>query len=331
MIVGCSADPIEISEIVSDYLALCDIENSSLISIDYKGINEYTVGTNDVKFSEISKRIDEVLGYYFKRQPCGDHKIANGDAVSLKIKIVDTAENQVYGDDNAVVIVGSGHFDSYIEKRLVGMNVGEALTVPVDALSNDCYKTVKEAVLSAEIVSIYQYTEEEDTADFLAQQNFSSFSDFYDYLFEIKQAELTYENFVKEKDAFFKAAFDKCTFSISKEDLKNCSLQTVIKHKEAAKSLDMPLDAYYNDILNITDEDAFFVMCTKSASYEIKKYLVIGALASGEKICVSDEVFDKFCSENQLDTSDTKVMAAARCYCLENEVLKKYIHISFFR
>lgn len=92
----------------------------------------------------------------------------------------------------------------------------------------------------------------------------------------------------------------------------------------------MPLDAYYTEILNITEEDAFLVMCTKSASYEIKKYLVIGALSMEEKIYVSDEAFDTFCSENQIDTGDDKIMAAAKCYCLENEVLKKYIHVSFF-
>lgn len=330
MIAGCSTAPIEISEVVSDYLTLCNIESSSLINIDYKGINKYTPSVSNVKFSEISKRIDEVLEYYFKRQPCSDHKIVSGDAVSLNIEITDSSDNQIYCDDNAVVIVGFGRFDSLIEELLIGMTPGEVLTVSADALSNDCFKTVKEGVLSAEIVSIYQYTEEEGTADFLTQQNYSSFSDFYDYLFEKKQAELRYEGFVKEKDTFFKAAFEKCTFSISEEDLKNCSLETVLKHKDIADSLDMPLDAYYTEFLNITDEDAFFVMCTKSASYEIKKYLVIGALAAQEEIYVSDEYFDTFCSENQIDTSNTKAMAAARCYCLENAVLKKYIHISFF-
>ncbi len=330
MIAGCSARPIEINEIIRDYLALCNVENSRLTSMDYKGISEYTVSTTDIKFSEISKRIDEVLEYYFKRQSCDGHKIISGDAVSLNIEIADTTGTSIYRDDNVVVIVGSGHFDSFIEQRLIGMTAGELFTVPIDALSYDCYKADQEAILTAKIISVYQYTEEDDTADFLKQQNFSSFSDFYDYLFKLKRDELTYESFVEEKDAFFNAAFDKCTFSISEEDLKKCSLQTVIKHKESAESLDMPLDAYYTEMLNITDEDAFFVMCTKSASYEIKKYLVIGALASREKIYVSDEAFDTFCSKNQLDRNDTKVIAAAKCYCLENEVLKKYINIAFF-
>lgn len=138
----------------------------------------------------------------------------------MKLSISPNPHNTIYHDDNIVVIVGSGHFDPFIENRLIGITAGELLTVPINALSNVRYKTIQESVLSAKIVAVYRYTEEEDTADFLKQQNFSSFSDFYDYLFKLKRDELTYESFVEEKDAFFNAAFDKCTFSISEEDLK---------------------------------------------------------------------------------------------------------------
>ena len=95
MIAGCSARPIEINEIIRDYLALCNVENSRLTSMDYKGISEYTVSTTDIKFSEISKRIDEVLEYYFKRQSCDGHKIISGDAVSLNIEIADTTGTSI--------------------------------------------------------------------------------------------------------------------------------------------------------------------------------------------------------------------------------------------
>ena len=74
--------------------------------------------------------------------------------------------------NNAVVVVGLGHLDSHIEKLLVRMTVGETLTVSIDALSNDCYKTIEGAVFSAGTTSVYQYVEEEETEDFLAQQNF---------------------------------------------------------------------------------------------------------------------------------------------------------------
>ena len=91
---------------------------------------------------------------------------------TLDIVMIDAAENQVYCDNNAVVVVGLGHLDSHIEKLLVRMTVGETLTVSIDALSNDCYKTIEGAVFSAGTTSVYQYVEEEETEDFLAQQNF---------------------------------------------------------------------------------------------------------------------------------------------------------------
>lgn len=87
IVAGCAAKPIEIDTIVQNYLDWLNIENSSIVKADYKEIEQYTPVDHEIKYSEISARIDEVLESYYTKESDNSSTIKKGDAVLANIEI----------------------------------------------------------------------------------------------------------------------------------------------------------------------------------------------------------------------------------------------------
>ena len=64
-VAGCAAKPVEINTTAQNYLNYLDmnykIESSSIKKVDFKAIERYTPIDRQIKYSELSDRIDEVL------------------------------------------------------------------------------------------------------------------------------------------------------------------------------------------------------------------------------------------------------------------------------
>lgn len=67
-VAGCAAKSIEIDAAAQNYLEWLNMEISSITKVDDKAIEQYTPINHDIKYSEISARIDEVLESYYTKE-----------------------------------------------------------------------------------------------------------------------------------------------------------------------------------------------------------------------------------------------------------------------
>ncbi len=223
-------------------------------------------------------------------------------------------------------MIGSELFDKDIENALVGQSVNEAYDFNASNTVKELYNISDLKTISIEPQSIIQYTEDSSNKKFLDENGFSTLSEFYKYLFEVKVAEQDFEQNLSIKDDFIKYAIDKCTFTISSDDLMNYSKQVFNEHLQSAESLGINIDEYYTNILSL-DEKEFFTLCADSAEQEIKKCLMIGALSQQYNIDVSDDYLTTFCENNDIDMSDSVSVIYARYLCLESIVLSEFVQL----
>ena len=335
-VAGCAAKPVEINTTAQNYLNYLDmnykIESSSIKKVDFKAIERYTPIDRQIKYSELSARIDEVLEAYYTKELDEDGAIRKGDTVLANIEILNNENELQYSENNVVILVCSNRFDCLLEERLVGIKSGDEITAPVNSLSKKHYRALSENYYHAyeddtivvKIVSIVRYIGGPETADILFEQGYPSFFEFYQYLFKTKLEETDFEYYMEDKKSFFDMAFENCKFNISEDDIKNLSLQIVKEYEQTAQSFNMSMEEYYTSILNL-DRDSFFLMCTESAERQIKSVLVVGALAQHGNITVPRFAgLQKYCTEHLIEDVDPRTYAIAQYIYLENMILKQY-------
>ena len=323
-VAGCAAKPIEIDTAAQNYLEWLNIENSSITKVDYKAIERYMPVDHEIKYSEISARIDEVLESYYTKELDKSSTIKKGDAILVNIEIRNEENELRYSEKNTVIVVGANHFDRLIEEKFIELKSGDEITVPVSSLSKKYYQIYEEDTLVVNIASILRYVEGSETKALLSEQGFPSFFEFYHYLFKIKSEEIDFEEYTEDKNSFFEDAFEKCQFNISENDLKKLSLQIANEYKQTAESFNMSIEEYYTSLLNL-DRDGFFLICTESAERQIKSVLVIGALAQYENIVIPKNALDEFFRDNRIENIDEQTHIIAKYSCLETEVLKQIL------
>ena len=322
---GCSKQEVEASNLSTDYLSILNVNKSTIEKIDYNKIAQYYSKLPIRDFAYISQNIDEVLETDYTMKPIKNRLLETGDIIQYNLEIFDKNNNIIHTEENVRILYGYGYLGEDIEKSLLKTIPNKSLTFNINDEISRMYGLKNDAqYLKLNITEIYSYTEKEETAKILSEQGFSNFKEFYDYLFHMKVSEHDYEKTTDLKDSFIKYAVDCCEFNISDEDLKSYSLQVVKEHRQTAESLNMNLEDYYTDILSL-EQDDFFIMCTESAEMEIKKCLIIGALAQYNNIEISENDFYIFCEKNNVDMSDSIIVCAAKYYCLEKAVFEHYI------
>ncbi len=335
-VTGCKAKPIEIDIAAQNYLNYLNmnykIESSSIKKVNFKAIERYNPVERQIKYSEISTRIDEVLEAYYTKELDSSGTIRKGDTILANIEIRNDENELQYSEDNVVILVCSNRFDCLLEERLVGMKSGDEITAPVNSLSKKHYRALSENYYHAyendtivvRIVSIVRYIGGPETADILFEQGYPSFFEFYQYLFKTKLEEIDFEYYMEDKKSFYDMAFENCKFDIAEDDIKSLSLQIVKEYEQTAQSFNMSMEEYYTSILNL-DRDGFFLMCTESAERQIKSVLLIGALAQhGNIVIPSLGALKKYCTEHLIEEVDPRTYAIAQYIYLENMILKQY-------
>lgn len=81
---------------------------------------------------------------------------------------------------------------------------GDKISVPVDILLRKYYHAYKNDTLIINVVSIQRYIDGTETKDLLLEQGFSSFFEFYRYLFKVKSEELDFEHYIEDKNSFLR-------------------------------------------------------------------------------------------------------------------------------
>lgn len=174
-VAGCAAKSIEIDTAAQNYLEWLNMENSSITKVDYKAIEQYMPVDHEIKYSEFSARIDEVLDFYYTKESDNSSTIKKGDAVLVNIEIRNNENELQYSENNVVIVVGTNRFDKSVEENLAGMESGDTITVPVSTLSKKYYHPYENDTLVVNITSIQCYNDGAETRDLLSEQGFPSF------------------------------------------------------------------------------------------------------------------------------------------------------------
>lgn len=318
---GCAKGNVEVGNVALSYLNSLNVNESKLTDIDYEGISKYEPLSTKANLAYVSSSIDEVLEPFYEFQN-GDSAVVEGNIVLWGCEIYNSNNSLIHTEKDAKILVGSFVFER-LEQEMISKNIGDKLVISPDESLCDFWGITDSCSVEVSIAGILKYVEKDKTGDFLDEQGFDSFVDFYNYLFDMKVAEYEYEQNSKIADEFLDFAVGKSSFYISEDDLKNNTQQVVKENIDTATSLGITIEEYYTSLLSL-DEDGFYLMCAETAEKEIKKALVIGALSQYNNIQVEKSAFDDYCSRNNVDTGDLASRSIVEYYCLKSAVIKKY-------
>ncbi|MBO4653626.1 MAG: hypothetical protein J5649_09965 [Lachnospiraceae bacterium] len=323
---SCSAKTtkpeVSINSAVTDYLLLRNVNDSRIITVDMQWFENYKFSENGVSYWNICGRVDEALRLFYTYSSDTDNIILEGDVVRAEVELctetaVDTSKHE------CIIVIGAGMFNIAAERALCGKKSGDVIQVQLsdDGIVN--YLQIKDVKTSIKVLSSGSCYAEEDVIKALEADGFSSFEEFYCYLFDVKRNEELFSCRELNKATFFEEAFRICTFDLSEEDIKDYALQIAGEYERTAANLNIELEEFYSGVLNL-DEDSFFLQCIQSAEYEIKKALIVGLIAEQYGISVTEDDFVEFCSGKGIDAKDSASRASVRYECLEEKVLVKF-------
>ena len=114
---------------------------------------------------------------------------------------------------------------------------------------------------------------------------------------------------------------ERAAFDLDQEEVANYSLEKIVEeHEDMAFCEGLPLEEYCEQELQMSLED-FFDMCYQEGEQDVKRYLVMGALAGREYGDVTEEML--------LENMDDEYAESDMEWCyhdLEFEVYKLFIH-----
>ena len=249
-----------------------------------------------------------------------NNKIDYGDVISMDILARNNQGDILFVTKNVKVLIGYDYYGQGVDDLLVNAKHQNMIVIPSNLHIKGIFQCEDIHEIHATITGVFSYIEKDDTPQFLRENDFESFCDFYDYLFNMKISESDYEKKAELIEKFVEHSIKYCEFSITEEDILIVSEGILSNHNNFAESFNLPLDDYYEDVLSLS-EDEFFVMCATSAEKEIQQCLIFGALATKYKINISDDKFKQFCENYDYDTSDTELMIRARYYCMVDHVI----------
>lgn len=129
----------------------------------------------------------------------------------------------------------------------------------------------------------------EELSDDFVQTNtsFKNVDEYLDYIrtyiFLFKEQEL-YET---HKNNFVNDMISSSVFSINSEDVVKYGAYIAKTYEDVAVSVGLSLEDYYSQ--QMFSKDAFFNRCYLEAEYEIKRFLIVGALAEIHSISITNE------------------------------------------
>lgn len=319
---GCGQQSINVNKYAVTYLSSCNVTKSKITYLDYEEIQKLHITYSPPTIKFLENRIDEILESFYDIKISDKKIVEKYDVVVFNIK---TSYNQnVTKEENVHLLIGNGYMGKNIENKMLGAKVGNIFTTKNESNIFNNYN--KDAQIEIEILGILEYKQLPETENHLFENNFKSFSDYYNYLFEIKLNEYEYEEKIQSNHLFFEEIIKNCEFEIAEEDLQNYTMKIVEEYDQVAQSFNLTIEEYFEDVLELTEEE-FFLSCTDDAEYEIKRCLIVGALAEYFDLDIMrDNSLSKFCLEKGITLNENeKEDVIIKYYCLENELLKRFI------
>ncbi|MGN0383902.1 MAG: hypothetical protein ACI4DS_06500 [Eubacterium sp.] len=309
----------KIDEYAQAMLNVYGADNSRIIKLgDYK---KFTVEKVQIEYKDISDRIIESLEYDFilSKLP-GDAKIEKGNFVNLNYEILDNHATSIESYNNIYVYIGGKYFEPFIEQELVGKDAGYVFTCTSDKIDNNYIGCTSENIIVVTVNSVFEHISRSDDDYIKSQLGFNSFDDYYNDLYNTEYNMYNFEQYSAQKTAFISNIINESIFDINDDDIVSYS-KDMIKEYQGTESI-VTEDFEINNI-------SFFEMVSDDAQYDIKKCLIIGAMAEKNNITLSDDIIQKAFQEygyEETEEADYDSRAYIYYNILENVVVQKLMY-----
>ncbi len=315
---GCSigSGKISLNKIAAEYLCACSVTGSTIDTIDYDAVSSYDCSSPTRNLTYISESIDDFLEFAYDSILSSNGIIENGDVVEFKLELLNESGEAILTDENAKLLIGMGCLDKETEENLIGNTLNGTYTFDASDGLKTFYNvpTAEKAVITP--VGIYQYIENDNTSVYLSKNGFTDFNDLYKYFFDSELEAQAAEANTEAKESFMNYVIENCTFTVSNDDLNSFAEIVPKQNSQPSDDSDTPIDEY-----------AFTAFGSDSVKYKIEKCLAIGALSQHFKIDIDDDDIKEFCSEYDLDYSDSATASYAGYLSLEQLVISEFIQL----
>lgn len=282
---------------VRDYLEKNQITNCRIISCppisDLK--KRMSVSSDqlniDVTESEIKEFVQRVMDSYDKVVELKNRKtVKNGDLVTVDYSVYYGGKKINQRNDD-LVKVGSGNYDKHFEKALIGMKKNQfyekVLVVPDDV--DDKNMRNKKEKFKIKVTAINKYIKYNLTDQFVKKNlEGNSVTEYLEYAGKKVESEKLAEKKSQLEQELLLDISSECKFELDQDEVANYALAIVKKYEQLAELNDLSVEEYAKE--NGKNKEEFYQMCYQEAEDNIKKIIVIGALADQENMQVQNDI-----------------------------------------
>jgi len=324
LISGCSAERVEsetmkikkhlqVEEHIEEMIRTLEYQNCYISELgDYRKYNSKIV---EIKQEEIDHVIKSELDGRPTINVLEDSVVEDGDLVMISYEIVDQGETVVKAEKETVK-VGKVNFDTLIEQSVKNRKVGELYSIQYSNTKMGLHDAV------CYIKPLYIYTLiPAELNDRFVQTHFD-----YKTVDEWKNAirkDLEEEKITLAWDGFIDYIVESSDFELDEGILYDRAAELALQTEGRAIAENMTMDEYTMRTMGFS-EAQFYHQCYSICKKNIQEYLLVGAIASSSSLNVSNQEFQEYCLENDLDKGNLpeEEKIYVYYYVLKNEIIK---------
>lgn len=321
--------PLSIDENVMKMIALEGYDKCSMMKFSNKNIRPITMKCS-VTSDEINAYIQEELGNNYSKTPILDRNKIEPDDLAVADYIVMDGSVKVGETKDAPIRVGSGHYDVFLEQKILGLNKGKEYVfdwkVPSGhdnaewAGKNLTIRITVKELYKIEIPSIETYAHQ------VGDKSVEEYKKrIQQKLLGEKKTVLLSQGIEELLDSLIEAS----SFHMDEDTVVDHALLYYQNYQHLAEICGENVENYLN--LDGESED-IYTKCYRDSERDIQRYFVIGRLAYNSGMRIKDEELKSHCKEKGIryDTIDEDDKVRVKYAILEKQVLdelEKKIHI----
>lgn len=329
---GCNQGQLKINPSAKLYMDLRGIKNCGIYQVGELSNLQYSLQGVSISDSEIESRIDTILKSYEKLITITERdKVKEGDFVNITYTVYCDSK-VVNHSDEEIIKIGAGHFNKNIEKSLIGAIKGKRQYIKITVPEDDKNKELagKEECVQVLINEIQYMHTEQLTTDFVKKNyNLNTIEEFYVYVKKLIKEEREAEVLHEAQENVITKLIKTSKFNLNKDAIVDYALTIYNDYAEMAISYGSSIEEFIKDFFGETI-DIFYERCYSESENEIKRILIVGALAESNSIQVTDAEV-----ENALKNAKIEYNSLSRGYLtiytyqlLEEKVLNAIIKSS---
>ncbi len=214
--------------------------------------------------------------------------IKEGDLLEVDYKIFVEGE-EIFRADNDIWTIGLDDCNYEVDDILLKSEIGDEFFAKTDIYYND---KVVEAEIEGVILNNYEYEEIIDMDSKICEVfNVNCVQDAYDYVETIIYEEKKSKSEIEMKNDFIQYVLEKSKYELDESAIEKYAATNITYYQNCAFANGLTMEQYANQY-----ED-FYGQMYEEAEYNVKAFLLIGAIASKENIEVTQSQFENVCQE----------------------------------